>query len=121
MKPELPFTLLDAPDALARCNGWAEEVCRDLLALQDGSVSHDELDRKYCASSTRCYGSSVLHEHDASLVRACADDLVGLFDEPGHALDAAFEMPRRVALFNQSADAAEKPAQACIGIGYGCV
>ena len=63
----------------------------------------------------------VLHEHDATLVRAFADDLVALFDEPGQALDAAFEIHRRIALFNHSTHASEKPAQACIGIGYGDV
>ena len=33
-KPPLPFPLLDAPEALANCNGWTEEVYRDLMALQ---------------------------------------------------------------------------------------
>ena len=63
----------------------------------------------------------VLQEHGATLVRAFADDLVGLFDEPGQALDAAFEIHRRVAVFNHSLHAGEKPALACIGIGYGDV
>ena len=34
MKSKLPFPLLDTPAALASCNGWTEEVYRDLLALQ---------------------------------------------------------------------------------------
>ena len=63
----------------------------------------------------------VFHEHGATLVRAFADDLVALFDEPGQALDAAFEIHRRVALFNHSSHAPDKPAQACIGIGFGDV
>ena len=41
MKVKLPFPLLDTPAALASCNGWTEEVYRDLLALQEGSISHD--------------------------------------------------------------------------------
>ena len=47
MKDKLPFPLLDTPAALASCNGWTEEVYRDLLALQEGSISHDTLDEKY--------------------------------------------------------------------------
>jgi hypothetical protein len=39
--------MLDSPEALARCNGWTEEVNRDLLALQQGTVTQDEVDRKY--------------------------------------------------------------------------
>ena len=61
----------------------------------------------------------VLHEHGTILVRAFADDLVGLFEDPGQALDAAFEIHRRLTEFNHSAHASENPALACIGIGYG--
>lgn len=144
-EPRFPFPLLDAPEALANCNGWSEEVYRDLMALQQGSRSHEALDRKYlyrkAILTLDCTGFTlqamngrqahallrildaqrvcvpVLHEHDATLVRAFADDLVGLFDEPGQALDAAFEIHRRIALFNHSTHPSEKPAQACIGIG----
>jgi class 3 adenylate cyclase len=63
----------------------------------------------------------VLHEHGALLVRAFADDLVGLFEDPGQAIDAAFEIHRRVTAFNHSEHASEMPALACIGIGYGDV
>ncbi|HET9693026.1 MAG TPA: hypothetical protein VFP48_01485 [Steroidobacteraceae bacterium] len=149
MKTSLPFPLLDQPEALASCNGWTEEVYRDLMALQVGALSAEELDRKYLYRKAiltldftgftvqAMHGRQVhallrildaqrvcvpvLHEHGASLVRAFADDLVGLFDEPGPALDAAFEIHRRIALFNHSAHASERPAHACIGIGYGDV
>ena len=149
MKAPLPFPLLDAPEALADCNGWSEEVYRDLMAMQQGALSPEELDRKYLyrkailmldftgftvqAMNGRQMQAllrildaqrvcvPVLHEHGASLVRAFADDLVGLFDDPGRALDAAFEIHRRIAVFNHSAHASERPAQACIGIGYGDV
>ena len=146
---KLPFTLLEAPEVLANCHGWSEEVYRDLLALQEGALSHDELDRKYLHRKAilmldftgftvqamngpqahallRILDAQrvcvpVLQEHGATLVRAFADDLVALFDEPAQALDAAFEIHRRIALFNHSTRAAEKPALACIGIGYGDV
>jgi len=147
MKTKLPFPLLDAPAALASCDGWTEEVYRDLLALQEGSVTHEALDAKYlCRRAILTLDLTgftvqtmkgrplnallrildaqkvcipVLHEHCAVLVRAFADDLVGLFEEPGQALDAAFEIHRRVAQFNHSGHASENPALACIGIGYG--
>ena len=63
----------------------------------------------------------MLHEHEASLVRAFADDLVALFDDPGKALDAAIEIHRRIELFNASSLATENPAYCSIGIGYGDV
>ena len=47
MKAKLPFPLLDTPSVLASCDGWTEEVYRDLLALQQGSVTHEALDAKY--------------------------------------------------------------------------
>ena len=147
MKDKLPFPLLDTPADLARCNGWTEEVYRDLLALQEGSLTHAALDAKYlyrrailtldltgftvAAMKGRPLDAllrildaqkvciPVFHEHSAPLVRAFADDLVALFEEPGQAVDAAFEIHRRIAAFNQSGHAADKPALACIGIGYG--
>ena len=147
MKTKLPFPLLDSPAALARCDGWTEEVYHDLLALQQGRVTHEALDAKYLcrrailtldltgftvqAMKGRPLNSllrildaqkvciPVLHEHGSLLVRAFADDLVGLFEEPGQALDAAFEIHRRVSQFNRSEHASENPALACIGIGYG--
>lgn len=149
MKPSLPFPLLEAPEALAHCSGWTEEVYRDLLALQEGSLSHDALDRKYLyrkailaldltgftiqATKGRQIDALLrildaqkvcvpaMREHGAALVRAVADDLVGLFDEPGAALDAAFAVHQRIALFNHSPLACETPARACIGIGFGDV
>ena len=149
MKPQLPFPLLDTPEALARCHGWTEEVYRDLLALRQGAVTHDAIDSKYLyrkailsldltdltaqAMKKRQINAllrildaqrvciPVLQECGATVVRAFADDLVALFDEPGSALDAAFEVHRRLTTFNHSGHACEVPAQACIGIGFGDV
>jgi class 3 adenylate cyclase len=149
MKNKLPFPLLEIPSALARCNDWSEEVNRDLLALQDRAISHEALDAKYLhrrailmldltGATVQALKSRpldallrildaqkvclpVLHEHGALLVRATADDVMGLFEEPVQALDAAFEIHRRLATFNHSDHAAENPACACIGLGYGDV
>jgi adenylate cyclase len=149
MATRLPFELLESPTALANCKGWTEDVYRDLLGFQAGRISQAELDAKYLhrkailtldltGFTVNCFDGKQLHgflrvldaqkvcvpvlqEHEAALVRAFADDLVALFDDAGRALDAAFEMHRRMAVFNQSALASEHPAHCCIGIGYGDV
>jgi class 3 adenylate cyclase len=148
-KPSFPFPLLDAPDQLATFNGWTEEVYRDLLALQSGALTVQDMDSKYMYKSAiltlDLTGFTVqamkqpqlnallrildaqkvcipaLQEHGATLIRAFADDLVALFDDPGHAVDAAFEVHRRVQAFNHSTLSSATPPLACIGIGYGDV
>ena len=149
MKTELPFALLETPAALAECNGWTEDVYRDLLALQSGRMAQAEMDTKYLCRkaildldltgfTVHSFGGKqlqgllrildaqkvcipTLREHRATLVRAFADDLVALFDQPGDALDAAFEIHRRIGLFNTSTHASGQPAHCCIGLGYGDV
>jgi class 3 adenylate cyclase len=149
MRPVYPFPLLDQPAELARHNGWTEEVYSDLLAFQAGRMSRAELDAKYLhrkailvldltGFTVSCFDGRhahaflrildaqkvcvpVLREHDPWLIRAFADDLVALFDDPGKALDAALEMHRRIALFNDSALATGDPARCSVGIGYGNV
>lgn len=149
MKSPLPFPLLESPDVLASCQGWTEEVYRDLLALQAGQLTQAQMDAKYLyrqailtldltGFTVNSLGSRQMHgllrvldaqkvcvptlqENKATLVRAFADDLVALFDDPSDALDAAFEVHRRISIFNQSGHAAEHPALCCIGLGYGDV
>jgi class 3 adenylate cyclase len=144
-----PFPLLDLPEELARCNGWTQEVYRDLLAYQSGRIGREELDAKYLRRwailtldltgfTAHCFDGGqvqaflrildaqricvpVLREYGASLIRAFADDLVALFEDPGRALDAAFEMHRRVGLYAEQGLAGDDPVQCCIGIGYGDV
>jgi len=148
MSADFPFRLLEAPDALASCHGWSEEVYRDLLAFQLGKVSQEELDAKYLrrqailaldltgfTSRAMTLGARAFlrildaqkicipafQDHGALLIRAFADDLVAIFDEPARALDAAFQVHARVAAFNRSSLAGSEPAECCIGIGYGDV
>ena len=148
-KPHFPYPLLEAPEHLATFNGWTEEVYRDLLALQVGALTVQDMDAKYMYQAAiltlDLTGFTVqamkqpqlnallrildaqkvcipaLQEHGATLIRAFADDLVALFDDPGHAVDAAFEVHRRVQAFNHSGLSSETPPLACIGIGYGDV
>jgi hypothetical protein len=63
----------------------------------------------------------VLEEHGAGLVRCFADDIVALFDTADAALDAAFEVHRRIELFNASPLASRHPTRCCAGIGFGTV
>jgi hypothetical protein len=149
MSRHLPFPLLDLPEELASCNGWTQEVYRDLLAYQSGRISRAELDAKYLhrrailtldltGFTARCLDGGqaqallrildaqricvpVLRDCGADPIRAFADDLVALFEDPGRALDAAFEMHRRVALYAEQGLAGDDPVQCCIGIGYGDV
>jgi len=137
--------LLDVPANLASHNGWTEEVYRDLLALRAGQMSRATLDAKYLhrkailvfdltGFTVSCFDGraaqaflrildaqmvciTVLQQHDAWLIRAFADDLVALFNDAGTALDAAFEMQRRIALFSECGLASGDPAQCCIGVG----
>lgn len=55
----------------------------------------------------------------AESTRCFADDVVAIFDNPHHGIDAAFEIHRRVEVFRHSAQASNHPTQACIGIGCG--
>jgi adenylate cyclase len=149
MSAEFPFVLLDHPGELARCQGWSEDVYRDLLAVQCGRMTREALDREYLrhkailALDLTGFTSHCLHGHqahaflrildaqkicvpvmrecEATLIRAFADDLVALFDTPRRALEAAFEIHRRVAAFNASSLAGDAPAECCIGIGFGDV
>lgn len=142
-------TLLELPGELAACKGWSEEVYGDLLAYQSGRLGRDEFDAKYLRRTAilvldltgftvSCFHGGqirgilrildaqkvcvpVLRERGATLIRAFADDIVALFPDVGRALDAAFEMHRRVALFCEAGLAGDDPAQCCIGIGYGDV
>lgn len=149
MHSKLNLPLLDTAAGLAACNGWTEEVYRDLLAFQRGEMSAEALDAKYLYRTAiltlDLTGFTVaamtappihsflrildaqkvcipaLHHHGSTLVRAFTDDLVALFDDPLRAIDAAFDIHRRVAAFNRSDLASESPPLACIGIGYGNV
>jgi len=109
MSADFPFRVLEAPDALASCHGWSEEVYRDLLAFQLGKVSQEELDAKYLrrqailaldltgfTSRAMTLGARAFlrildaqkicipafQDHGALLIRAFADDLVGFSMSP---------------------------------------
>jgi len=147
MSDAYPHELLEDVEELAGLRGWNEEVYRDILATQRGELSEFAFREKYCwrrailsldmtgftattmrggemDSLLRIFNAQkvsvpVLREYGSHLMRCFADDIVALFEDPNAALDAAFEIHRRIALFNASDLASDHPAECCVGIGYG--
>ena len=147
MARDFPHVLLDDPKVLGRYHGWTEDVYVDFLALQSGSMTVEEFDKKYLyrqailnldltgfTLSAMQMGSlpallrifdaqkvclPVVREYGATFIRTFADDIVALFDAPAAALDAALEIHERVQAFNQSDLSGPNPPEASIGIGYG--
>ena len=144
-----PRPLLDDATELASFQGWTEEVYVDFLRLQRGELSEAEFNDKYhweraiLAMDMTGFTSTamrrgeinsllrivdaqkvvipVLKEFGAQLIRCFADDVVALFEDPNHALDASFEVHRRIEVFNESPLSSEHPTRCCSGIGYGMV
>ncbi len=144
-----PYPMLDDARELATFGEWSEDVYLDFAAYRAGRLSEADLQAKYhtrvailCLDMTGFteaairYGEleslmrifdvqrvcgPVLREHNARLVRAFADDLTALFDDPRDALEAALQVHERVQAFNASDLASPHPAETCIGIGYGDV
>lgn len=145
---EAPLPLVSDPRKLASHHGWTEEVYRDFLALQNREMSETQFRDKYevtraildlditgftettmregqISSLLRIFDTQkvvvpVLHEFNARLVRAFADDMVALFDDTNQAVDAALEIHLRMERFNSS-HPRPAPPECCIGIGFGQV
>lgn len=149
MTNDYPHELLDDAAALSQYRGWSEDVYRDFLGLRSGKMTAGAFHSKYThrrailsldmtgfTSSAMKIGEiesllrivdaqrvciPVLRDFGAELVRCFADDIVALFEQPNNALDAAFEIHRRVDQFNLSRHASDHPTKCCIGIGFGDV
>ena len=144
-----PHELLEDPHELSSYCGWSEDVYRDFLACQRGTLSAEEFQQRYQQQSTilsidmtgftvsamnmgelpsllRILDAQkvcipVLKDFSARLIRCFADDIVAIFDDPNNAINAAFEIHRRVELFRHSPQASNDPTQCSIGIGHGKV
>ena len=144
-----PHPLLDDASTLASFQGWTEEVYADFLRLQSGELSEAEFNEKYhwerailvmdmtgftnaamhrgeIHSLLRIVDAQkvvipVLQEFGAQLIRCFADDVIALFEDPNHALDASFEIHRRIEVFNDSPLSSDHPTRCCAGIGFGTV
>ena len=144
-----PHRLLDDIETLAGFKGWSEEVYRDFFRLRSGEMSESEFNEKYhweraiLSMDMTGFTSSAIHrgelksllrivdaqrvvipvmqEFDAKLIRCFADDVVALFDHASAAIDASFEIHRRINLFNESPLASDNPTLCCAGIGFGMV
>ena len=149
MSKAFPFRVLEDASQLASFMGWSQEVYEDLSEIREGRLSEAEFRDKYAyeravlsldmtdftlrtmldgemQSLLRILDAQkvcapVLQEFDAELIRFFADDIVALFESPSDALDAAFEIHSRIALFNESALAADNAAECGIGVGFGDV
>jgi len=147
MSQHFPYELLEDAEELSGYLGWSEDVYLDFLAMQRGKMSADEFNDKYrhrlailsldmtgftssainigeLASLLRILDVQrvcipVLKDFGAELIRCFADDMVALFDTPDAAIDAAFEIHRRIEHFQNSDLAPDHPPHCCIGIGYG--
>jgi len=146
---DFPHELLEDARELSSYCGWREDVYRDFLACQRGTLSFGEFHRKYQQQRTilsidmtgftvsamtigelqsllRVLDAQkvcipVLKDFSARLIRCFADDIVAVFDDPNNGIDAAFEIHRRMEIFRHSAQASGDPTQCAIGIGHGKV
>lgn len=147
MTESFPHELLEDSQELSSFRGWTEDVYRDFLALRQGELSSEEFHLKYqrqrailsldmtgftlsamnigeLESLLRILDAQrvcipVLKDFGADLIRCFADDIVAIFDDPNKAINAAFEIHRRVELFANSELASDFPTQCSIGIGFG--
>lgn len=149
MPSDFPFELLTDPKILSGFGSWEEEVYRDFLAFQQGTLSEDDLTAKYVktvailaldmsgltesameggdlASMLKIFDiqkvcSPVFMENRAIDIHTYADDFISTFETAGQALDSAFEIHHRIQAFNESTLATGKGISCCIGLGYGPV
>ena len=144
-----PHDLLEDVETLASFKGWSADVYQDFFRLQRGKMTEAEFSEKYhreravLAMDMTGFTSAamrqgelqsllrildaqrvaipVLQDCGAELIRCFADDIVAIFEDPNNALDAAFEIHRRVQVFNASPMSSELPTLCCAGIGFGNV
>ena len=149
MSKALPFRILEDSRQLASFMGWSQEVYEDFSRVREGRLSEAGFRDKYgyqrailsldmtdftlrtmldgeMQSFLRILDAQkvcapVLQEFNAELIRFFADDIVALFEDPSEALDASFEIHRRIEMFNESTLAGDNAAECSIGIGYGDV
>ncbi|MBN1410930.1 MAG: adenylate/guanylate cyclase domain-containing protein [Spirochaetales bacterium] len=149
MKQRFPFALCEDPKRLAGLGFWQEEVYKDMMACQEGTMSAEAFKSKYgtraamlCLDMTGFTRAAlntdalfsffrilniqkvctpIFHDFKARIIHAFADNFTVIFDDPRNAVEAAMEVHRCVALFNDTELAEGGLAQCCIGIGYGDV
>ncbi|MBW1710502.1 MAG: hypothetical protein JRG97_12575 [Deltaproteobacteria bacterium] len=149
MAVKYTYELMDDPKELAAFNFCHEETYRDLLACQQGNMSREEFKSKYltkaavlCLDMTGFTKAAmergslesffrilnvqrvccpVFRQFKTRHIHAFADNITVIFDDPDETLAAAFEVHRRIKIFNRSDMSGEDSASCCIGIGYGDV
>jgi len=147
MSAKIRFEMLDNAKELASYQFCTETEYRDLFAVRNGKLSEEDFDKKYqketailclnmnglTQTGLRCGSliclflildmqkvvAPVLTEFNASHARAFADDFIAFFDNPDNALNAAFEIHKRIQLFNQEYTSRDKQLKCSIGVGFG--
>ena len=95
---------------------------RSIFVLDSSSFTDSTAKRGTVASLLRLFDFQkvcipFLKDQGALLIRAFADDLVALYSRPEPALDAAFEIHRRIRAWNTISEGEAKP-EGRIGIGF---
>lgn len=144
-----PFDMEENPRKLAELSFWTEDVYRDLMACQGGKMTEEDFASKYhkkaailCLDMTGFTKSTLSHSAlysfyrilnvqkicypvfkvcHADIIHAFADNFTVIFSHPSDALDASFEIHKRIMVYNDSDREIKDIAQCCIGIGYGDV
>ena len=147
MSAKVRFALLEEPMGLAKFQFCDEEVYEDLFAVQNGVLTEIDFNKKYQhEASILCLNMNgltrtglkcgslfclllildmqkivapVLKEYNAFHARAFADDFVALFENPKAALNAAFEIQRRIQLHNKEHRSRDEELNCSIGVGFG--
>jgi class 3 adenylate cyclase len=145
---KFPYELIQDPKLLAELGEWDEDVYCSFMKCQTGEMSEEEFRKKYayeaaililnmtgftkaCIKRGSLYSFlrifdvqkiclPIFMEFGAKRIRTFADNFTATFHHPGTALDAAFEIHRRVRIFNQPHQQNGEVCFECsIGLGYG--
>ncbi|MBN2535043.1 MAG: hypothetical protein JXB88_19335 [Spirochaetales bacterium] len=144
-----PYEIEEDPRKLAELGFWTEDVYRDLMACQKGLMTEKEFTSRYhkksailCLDMTGFTKSTLAHSAlfsfyrilnvqeicypvfracNADIIHAFADNFAVIFSDPSDALDASFEIHKRISIYNESEREMKDIVQCCIGIGYGDV
>ena len=145
---KFPHEMIEDPKLLAKFGEWDEDVYGSFLRCQSGEMDEEEFRERYAievaililnmtgfTKSCLKYGSlysflrifdiqkiclPIFMEFGAKRIRTFADNFTVTFSHPETALNAAFEINRRVRIFNQPREqSAEICFECSIGLGYG--
>jgi len=149
MSKETRIEWLDNPHKLSRYKFDDKKVYKDLLSFRNGILSEETFNKKYLRRAAifslnmtgitkmaikkgslyslikiinmQSICGPVLEQFNAIHIRAFADDMVALFEDPNDALNAAFLIHQIINNHNIQHTKKDSLSKCCIGIGYGDV